>query len=281
MKKYIKATFIPDIAIDYRMFEGTPFKCDTGVSYYNNFLIKEDLEYMQKEKNRTGVIRRMSASDYYYACSEWGFARYVSVKDLKEGRALDARRNAEYAELMKSGVKFDMCYLNKADRQQEGLHRMMVAGDLYGWDKPFPVLVVNVFDWDIENRRKLIRKVYNFRDTDFKNICEWAASKVSSRLTPPPDDFLEQYRAAIQEYIDKGVYTDFVKNVKFDLGMRELDDYHQVYVYLTQYGDFDFEQYGYSNPYTCFLEDLYDMNGDTEPRYSDISDIDDIDLSDL
>ena len=280
MKKYIQATFTPDIAIDYRMFEGTPFKCDTGVSYYNNFLVKEDLAYMQKEKNRTGSVRRMSPREYYRACADWGFSKYVPVSQLKQGRALDANRNAEYAELMESGVKFDMCYLNKADHQQEGLHRMMVAGDLYGWDKPFPVLVVSVYDWDIENRRKLIRAAQDFRDNGFKDICKWAATKISDWRKAPPEDFIDQYRNAISEYINNGVFTGFVDNINFEVDVQELDGWHQVYVYLTSYGDYEFP--GYSNPYTTFLEDLYDMSGDTaateDTSDTGLSDIDFLDL---
>ena len=38
--------------------------------------------------------------------------------------------------------KFPLPYLNIATKQQEGRHRMYVAGELFGWDTRFPVLVV-------------------------------------------------------------------------------------------------------------------------------------------
>ena len=73
MKRYIKAArteFTPDIDIDYSIFEGTPFKCDTDTEWYNRFLTKDVLAYQQKEKNRTGEIVMMSPNEYYEECEK-------------------------------------------------------------------------------------------------------------------------------------------------------------------------------------------------------------------
>ena len=129
MKRYIKASFTPDIDIDYSIFDGTPFKCDTGTSYGNNFLDKKDLKYYQEVKNRTGEIVMMSPDLYFWECGMHGFPHYVSEERLKRERRSDSTLIDEYKQMMQDGVKFDVCYINKADRSQEGLHRMMAAGD--------------------------------------------------------------------------------------------------------------------------------------------------------
>lgn len=139
MKRYIRCSTSsnPDI-----------FELDTHVSYYNNFLNEKDLAYMQKAKNRTGEIEYMTPTQYYEECADKIFE--VSVSRLKKQRSANANLISEYKKNMLAGDKFPLCYLNYADQTQEGLHRMMAAGEAFGWDVKVPVLCVNVFD---EQRR--------------------------------------------------------------------------------------------------------------------------------
>ena len=201
MKRYIRASFTPDIDIDYSMFNGTPFKCDTGMSLYNEYLNKKDLAYRQKNYNRTGDVVMMSPEDYYWECSQYGFSHFVSVNNLKRQRRAN-QANVDYLkDLMEKGTKIDMCCINKADHDQEGLHRMMAAGDLYGWNKKFPVLVIDVYDQDIENENKLIQSAYDFRDNEFQRYCRWAATEIGGWNKPVPDNFIELYKSKIVEHI--------------------------------------------------------------------------------
>lgn len=142
MKRYIKAAFVPDIDIDCHIFDGTPFKCDTDMDWYNRFLKKDALVYQQNHKHLTGEVVMMSPMEYFVECANRIFHGRYSVDDLRRSRSDEYGPYAEYMEAMKNGAKFPMPVLDYSDDGQEGLHRMQVAGDLYGWDTQFPVLVV-------------------------------------------------------------------------------------------------------------------------------------------
>ena len=279
MKRYIRATFTPNIDIDYSMFSGTPFKCDTGTSYGNDFLNQKDLEYRQQYKNRTGEIVMMSPEDYFWECSHSGFPHFVSVNNLKKQRRAN-QANVDYLkDLMEKGTKIDMCYINKADHNQEGLHRMMAAGDLYGWNKKFPVLVIDVYDQNIENENKLIQAAYDFRDNNFKKYCKWAATEIGGWNKPVPDNFIELYHSKIAEHIQDSLAYKIgdIKNIDMDIEIKEVEDHPKVKVYLTQYNDYEFDSL--SNPYEIWLEDMFDVAGE----YQDQEDfkLSDEDIEDL
>ena len=279
MKRYIRASFTPDIDIDYSMFDGTPFKCDTGTSFGNDFLNKKDLKYRQEYKNRTGEIVMMSPEDYFWECSQYGFSHFVSVNNLKKQRKAN-QANVDYLkDLMKKGTKIDMCYINRADHGQEGLHRMMAAGDLYGWSKKFPVLVIDVYDQTIENENKLIQAAYDFRDNEFKRYCKWAATEIGGWNKPVPDNFLELYHSKIAEHIQDSLAYKLgdIKNIDMDIEIEEVEDHLKVKVYLTQYNDYEFDSL--SNPYEIWLEDMFDVTGE----YQDQEDfkLSDEDIADL
>lgn len=122
-----------------------PFQRSTDTSYYDNFLNERDSEYMRKSKNRKGELVMMSPNEYYRECAESVF-KNSSVASLKAQRNADSGLIRHYQEDMKNGDKFPLCYINYADSGQEGLHRMMAAGNVYGWDTKFPVLLVDVVD---------------------------------------------------------------------------------------------------------------------------------------
>ena len=280
MKRYIKSSKTKQVDIDTSMFKGTPFQCKTWMSKYDNFLNAKDLAYMEQAKNRTGKIVMMSPEQYFDQCSLYGFGHYVSSYKLKQERRANSKVD-KYKELMKQGVKFPLCMLNKADSGQEGLHRMMAAGDLYGWNTPFPVLVVIPYDQEKEDRWKFIDKADAFRDDEFKRYCKWAATKISKWDKPVPDNFIELYRDEIfkvfnDSFLHKYEYID----IDFDIEIAEVEGHQRVYVYLTKYSDTDniYEFTDRYNPYWTWLDDLYDVEG----QYQDTPNTDDIDLdSDL
>ena len=146
MKKYIKyISADTEVDIDTSMFAGTPIVPHTGFSYYDDFLNSEELAYKQQAKNRTGEIVLMSPTEYYKECSLYGFDHRVSLSYLMENRRANDETLEWLTNQLAQGNKFNLPYINYADRAQEGLHRMMVLGDLYGWDKKYPVLVVTSY----------------------------------------------------------------------------------------------------------------------------------------
>lgn len=259
MKRYIKSSKTRDVDIDTSMFKGTPFQCKTWMSYYDNFLNAKDLKYMQESKNRTGEIVMMTPEDYYWECGMYGFRHAVSTDKLKAERRANAKIE-KYKNMMANGTKFPVCMLNKADNSQEGLHRMMAAGDLYGWNKAFPVLVITPYDQVKEDRWKLIDKAHDYRDDTFKHHCEWALHKISKWNKPVPENFIEIYRKMIFNLFNDTIEHMFDHiDIDFDIEVTE-DEHPQVRVYLTKYGDYEFpDRY---NPYEVFLEDFYDVNGE-------------------
>jgi len=267
MKKLIRYIYASEVNIDTSLFNGTPFKCDTGTSYYNDFLNTEELAYKQKAKNRDGKIVLMTPNEYFSECSKHGFDEFVSVENLMEQRRYDKELNNQYMADMEKGDKFPVCYINYADNCQEGLHRMIAAGDLYGWDTKFPVLIVTAFDEEREARWKLIDKVNNFRRWKFKDICKEAVDTLADWQSPPPPDFLDLFKNEIISIAKQQGY-----DIDIELDQEELDGYHRVNVYLTRFGDYIDEHR--MEPVEFWLENLFDM--DAQSSELSLDDLDDL-----
>lgn len=127
----------------------------TGMSYYDDFLKdQKTINYLRDEKNLKGTIVNMSPEEYYEACSKFIFThRAVTVNDLKMQRSADKDTIKHLKDVLTIYKKrFPLPILNKAEQSQEGLHRMMAIGELFGWDYEVPVLVV---EWaDIDRAKK-------------------------------------------------------------------------------------------------------------------------------
>lgn len=242
MKRYIRSIFATaDVDIDTSMFTGTPFVCDTDTSYYNDFLNEEDLKYMQTAKNRDGNIVMMSPEEYFEACGKHGFYHEVSVDDLKAQRGADTESIEWLTNYIEQGNKFYLTYINYADHTQEGLHRMMVLGDLYGWDKQYPVLIVTAYDDEVERQNIVFKEYLNFRDYYFNKICENSAVELQDWSSPPPANYPELLRDEIikeaQEFDDEEVY-DIDVRVEIE-EVEEEGEQPTAMVYITRFKAYD------------------------------------------
>lgn len=112
-----------------------------------------DTDYYKNKKNLKGQVVQMSPNEYYRECAKMFRNKRNSnttSEDLKTQRRRD--NGEDYIEdlkdvIIKKKKKFPICVLDISyDAGQEGLHRMMAAGDLFGWDKKFPVLLVETYD---------------------------------------------------------------------------------------------------------------------------------------
>ena len=280
MKKYIKYIFATTDtdAIDTSVFESTPFKPDTGTSYYNNFLNSKDLKYMQEQKNTTGAIVMMSPNTYFKESAEKIFKNRHTVQEILHSREYDSELNEEYTEAMKNGSKFPLCYLNYADDTQEGLHRMMVAGNIYGWQTAFPVLVVTVFDQAIEDRRNTIRQCDDFLYHEFHSVCEEALDSLIDWKSPPPDDFEQLYRSEIIRIASNWEDESYDIDVEIEITPDSETGYEpndsKVDVFLTKFNGYELPTISY--PFTFYLSEYFKISGDSNNQ-----DIDDIDLLSL
>ena len=133
---------------DYRTGKVDLKSCDifdktkTGFSFYNNLI--DDPEYMKKSKGLVGSIVMMTPNEYFEHCGEI----FHTSKQTQIDHTLADKNNIEYLKqvILKYNRKFPIGYLNIRDKQQEGRHRMAVAGELCGYDTPQPVLIAQDID---------------------------------------------------------------------------------------------------------------------------------------
>lgn len=103
-------------------YEG--FSKDTN-TYKQDYL--DDLEYAKSKGYSEVYIAEMSPKEYMERCSKEIFE--VPIEDVYDGM-MNKSDTEEYAKMMKSGVKFDMPYLDVKTKQQEGRHRALAAEKL-------------------------------------------------------------------------------------------------------------------------------------------------------
>ena len=248
MKRYIRAAVSPESVFDIR---------DTHVSYYNDFLTPDGLKYMQEKKNRTGEIVYMSPDEYFRTCAENIFN--VSVQNLKAQRAANADAIAEYTEAMKRGDKFPLCYVNYADKSQEGLHRMMAAGNAFGWDTKFPVLVVKALDEDLERRRKAQDSLREYERYDFKHIVEQAQESLSDWENMAPPDILTQLEQAVKQAAANPDDADIEPHdIQVEAEAYERNGGVRIKVYLTEFDGIEEDRWAGSYV-ELWLDDMFDL----------------------
>jgi hypothetical protein len=240
----------------------------TGMSYYDNFLDTKNLEYMRSHKNRTGEIVYMTPEEYYYRCAEDIFG--VTVDYLKDSRKYRADKIEKYKEDMLNGDVFPLCMLNYADKGQEGLHRMLAAGEAFGWDIEYPVLVVSVYDEELEELDKARYDLesyfkWKFSD-DIKKVRDIINSKYNAYKDPPPANVTQILQKELYDLTDgklkARVYVDY-------------DDLGEGFLYPTtvhfepviyrglQVSDYIDPNY-YTKNYYLFLEDMFNLPTDFE-----------------
>lgn len=170
------------------------FDSKTHTSFYDTFLT--DPSYMEDKYNLKGEIKMMSPNEYYAECAEKIFN--TNVEHLKAGRS---RQKDSLQEIKDVIVKYKrtvfLPYINYAEKQQEGLHRMMVAGDLFGWDHKFPVLVVTYADEERQQRED----EYKRQDELRRYIKECVKEAFQYRFSSL-DEFEEEVRYQVENKFD-------------------------------------------------------------------------------
>ena len=238
----------------------------TDMSYYDNFLNAKDLKYMQDSKNRTGEIVNMTPTEYYQACADDIFGK--PVESIKQQRASNAEAIQEYTDAMLSGDKFPLCFINYADKSQEGLHRMMAAGNAFGWDTKFPVLVVTAYDDTIEAWRNNFYDFQNYLNYEFKSDVEQAASDISGPQMPT--DFYDVFSSALEEKAAERGY-----NITVDFATdTNAEGYHRVYVWVTSFNGLIGDRNALSQQFV-WLEDMYETGNGIDEFHEDTFNIDD------
>lgn len=245
----------------------------TNTSYYDEFLTDKGLAYMQKAKNLTGHIEYMSPQEYFEECASKIFQGRHSADQLKEQRSYSHNHNHErlvdnYREAMRKGDQFPLCYLNYAHLGQEGLHRMYAVGELYGWDKKYPVLVVEPYDralWEEQNRRE---EISDYCKGVLKDVIKDADDEISDWNNPVPDNFKESFEDLIEK---KAAHNEEdPKNIKVTVKVEN----KAVFVFLVEYEGQEVESSSYVEK--LWLDDMFRTEDSKDIDY-DEAELDDID----
>ncbi len=250
MKRYIRSSVSPDHVFDIN---------DTKVSWYNNFLNPKDLAYMQNSKNRTGEIVYMSPNEYFRECASKIF-NGMSQKALEDSRSSNTDAIIEYTSAMKRGDVFPLPYINYADKSQEGLHRMMSAGDAFGWNTKFPVLVVTAYDDEVETYQQTFREMRNYENYDFKEVVEKAAEDISDWDSMAPPDVLTQFeKAIISRALNPPGYNIKPHNIDVDAEAFEKEGHVRIRVYLSNFDGIEEDRHAFSEV-QVWLDDMFDLS---------------------
>ena len=134
---------------DYRTKEVQPGKyIDTSrseISWVDNLI--HNIKYFEQNKGVTARIIDMTPEEYFEECAN---LFHNSVEFQKKQIAADTETIEHLTDVIKKfGKRFPIPYINIANHSQEGRHRMYVLGELFGWDKAVPVLIIQ----DVNNVR--------------------------------------------------------------------------------------------------------------------------------
>ena len=142
----------------------------------------KDYEYMKNNKNLEGKIVQMSPNEYYEECAK---IFNTTKENLIDQRSWDKDTLEHLKQVLTVyKKKFPITTINYAERSQEGLHRMLVAGELYGWDHKFPVLTIDWYDKELRKKQIAYKKRLELEE---------ALEKVLRRLHAVYDEFDDYY----------------------------------------------------------------------------------------
>lgn len=223
------------------------FDDKTHISFYDNLLTNPD--YMAKEENLKGEVVMMSPKEYYQECADKIFTR-SSAQSLINQRRADPTVLEEIKEII---VKYKrqvfLPMINYAEKQQEGLHRMLVAADLFGWDHKFPVLVVT---WADEEKAKqklkqdqeeyITKKIKRAVKETLEYSFEYLEDFIAQLENELADEFDEDVDA--WQEINRGIYAKDAPakwKVKFD-GDTTISVQVEDVVYNIDYEDINFKE---------------------------------------
>ena len=163
-------------------------------SWSQNFL--DDPYYMLKANNMEMNIEHMSPKEYWIRCARDVFKKPVDQL-LNQWRTLDAKTLDHLTQvILKYKKRFPITYINYAEHNhptQEGLHRMIVAGDLFGWDTKFPVMIIR---WADEEKASAEKE--NIRKNKVENEISRAIDKALRYYYNNIDELKDQLYSEIE-----------------------------------------------------------------------------------
>lgn len=228
----------------------------TGTSFYNDFFTEQGRKYLLTKKNLAGKIVEMTPEEYYDECAKNIFN--CSSESLKKQRGEYDRKIIDHLKEVITVYKrrFPLTYINYADKGQEGLHRMLAAAELFGWNVKHPVLVVDYADKARANKEATEKIVLSY----FWKI-KTAVDKALDYRYVHIDEFKNQLQWSLDsqfEFVD-----EVTKPVQFEF----IDNSDDTYIVTVGPASYEFDK-----------EDIEFK--DTETQYDSDIELDDIELDD-
>lgn len=160
-------------------------------SKYTDYL--QEPEKTNKYFKTTSSIEMLSPKEYLEECAKIFDSTFENqYKQVKND--IDDMKHLRDV-VLKYKKKFPITVLNYAENTQEGRHRMATLGELFGWDKKYPVLII---------RETPEGKEYKKQQAIFRGL---------NRLT----------NRALEFTFDS--YEDAIEEIKYHLD-KELKDYY-------------------------------------------------------
>lgn len=204
----------------------------TGMSFYDQFCNSAETEYLAREKNLVGKIEYMTPEEYYQECATKVFNS--SAEKLKAERERDTTIISHLNDVIDIYNKqFPVPVLNYAEKEQEGLHRMYVVGERYGWDTKQPVLVIR---WADEARA--YREASAKHKAKIESYIRNAIRKASYYTYYSIEELIDQLQSEVEkelQYIDEFENVDIKVKLERDDAEEAFEvivnDYYHGYMY--------------------------------------------------
>ena len=252
---------------------------------YDLFDTPEKRQQQIEKNNLFGRIVMMSPEEYFQACAK---AFGNTTDNLKAQRAYDKEKIEALKEvILEKHKKFPMPYLDVTlndygkGNYQEGLHRMMVIGELFGWDKKVPVFLLTYYsvkrnnsdkkNYDKKEAIKELRSAVNSAlryDYDVESCLEYE-STIEDNLLSEVDMTLNRHLDEDDEFYIKIDIRDAKDNlIIFEVGNPNIKvyipkedikiTYNEERITFEQYKDIMFDNLVDNEVYTyLFDEGLY------------------------
>lgn len=186
-----------------KVFDGkNPFDTTKGESAFVQQLL-HDAEYMAEYKNLSSEFVQMTPRQYFEGCAEiFGSSVDTQINQTKNDvNTLNKLKKV----LTVYRRTFPVTYLNYAEKGQEGRHRMYVVGELLGWDKKFPVLIVNWYNQEIASKEAA--KKEQERKERILYIIEWAFDYAKDMYCTDVLEFIDELKKLLEKKFDEDEIT--------------------------------------------------------------------------
>ena len=232
----------------------------TGMSFYDDFFNPSGRDYLEREKNLKGTIEQMTPQEYYSECATKIFTS--SVEKLKTERKSDINTINHLNDVIDIYNKqFPIPIINYAEKEQEGLHRMYVAGERYGWNTKQPVLVIR---WADEERA--YREASAKHKARIESYIRNAIRKASYYTYYSIEELIDQLQSEVEKELQ---YLDEFENVGIKVKLERDDAEEAFEVIVNDY----YHEYMY--------DDMIKMEEPVETEDDSLDDIeDDLDIDD-